>query len=102
MAFSPSENKGVATNQALSRGYLDGGTLGSLLMAFPGTGNKGVTSTEVTTVRDEGALARPGADGRREWWRPRHDTDTCSPSLRRGYRQPPARAPGGPPRSRKG
>ena len=39
----------VATNQApLSRVYLDGGTPGSLLMAFPGTGNKGVTSTEVS------------------------------------------------------
>jgi hypothetical protein len=31
--------------------YLDGGTPGSLLMAFPGTGNKGVTSTDASLGR---------------------------------------------------
>src|SRR6516225_5478858 len=31
--------------------YLDRGTPGSLLMAFPGTGNKGVTSTEAANRR---------------------------------------------------
>src|SRR5436305_13902026 len=32
-----------------SERYLDRGTPGSLLMAFPGTGNKGVTSTDASS-----------------------------------------------------
>src|SRR5438309_27367 len=37
------------------RGHLNRGTLSSLLMAFPGTGNKGVTSTDVAAVTCDAA-----------------------------------------------
>ena len=38
----------VQRTRPFSRGYLDGRALGSLLMPFPGTGNKGVTSPAST------------------------------------------------------
>src|SRR5262249_59809421 len=39
--------------------YLDRGTSGSLLMAFPGTGNKGVPSTEAIASTRSASQRRP-------------------------------------------
>src|SRR5262249_57430525 len=45
------------------RGYLDRGTPGSLLMAFPGTGNKGVCSTAGTCGAALVAASHPPQPG---------------------------------------
>ena len=50
--------RGLQRTRPFPRGYLDRGTPGSLLMAFPGTGNKGVTSTDASN------RPRPSAWGR--------------------------------------
>src|SRR5262245_33196281 len=42
-----------------SEGYLNGGALGSLLMAFPGTGNTGVFSTEVNKAEYPACVGPP-------------------------------------------
>jgi hypothetical protein len=55
--------RGLQRTRPFLRGHLDRGTPGSLLMAFPGTGNKGVPSTDAPAgpCRNKSLSKRPGA-----------------------------------------
>jgi hypothetical protein len=58
-------NRRLQRTRPFPRGYLDRGTPGSLLMAFPGTGNKGLQGTSPSQLgqRTE-VISLPGSPGR--------------------------------------
>ena len=66
--------------------YLDRKTLGSLLMAFPGTGNKGVTSTSGSYVGLSGRSAQILQARRAQARRPRSARRDCRGWRRHGFR----------------